>query len=61
MTESALDYIIIGIILMVFGFFFYRALHEPLDLLFGWIKEGLLWLGDKINGATEKVEVIHYD
>jgi hypothetical protein len=62
MTGTWIDYGII-IAIIVFGLFImYRALKEPMDLLFGFIGKGFSWLGSALSSGGGKVkEVIRYE
>ena len=59
-----IDTIVIGVVIMGALFIFYRALKEPVDMVFGWIKLGLGNLIGLIKGggesAADKYEVITY-
>jgi len=56
-----IDTIILVVITIVGLFIFYKALKEPIDLLFGAIKRGIESLRDKTQGAREDAyETITY-
>ena len=59
-----LDTLIIGVIIVVGLFIMYRALKEPLDLLFGLIGRGLGAIRDKIvdwrEGGVTSYDEIKY-
>ena len=59
-----IDVGVITIVVMGALFIFYRALKEPVDMVFGWIKLGLGNLIGLIKGggerAADKYEVITY-
>lgn len=60
-----IDTTVITIVVAVGLIIFYKALKEPLDLLFGWIGKGLGsvfgFVKDKAEGATDAgYEVITY-
>lgn len=46
-----IDTIIVGIVIFVGLWILYRALKEPIDLLFHWIGRGFGAARDKISGA----------
>ena len=48
-----IDTAVIAIIIMGALFIFYRALKEPVDLVFGWIKLGIGSLIGLIKGGGE--------
>ena len=61
MATTWLDYAIGGGIAIVGLFILYRALKEPLDLLFGLIGKGLGTIKGWITGDdTTEVEMIQY-
>ena len=53
MVATWIDYLVVGIIIIVGLILFYRALKEPLDLLFGWLGRGIGAIRDGISGARE--------
>ena len=56
-----LDTIIVGAVVVIGLFLMYKALKEPLDLLFGLIGKGLSGAKNAlVGGAAEQVEVISY-
>ena len=58
---NTIDWVVGSIIAIIGLFIFYRALKEPMDLLFGVIGKGLSKIRDLITGGTqESVEVIRY-
>lgn len=58
---TTVDWIVGGIVVAVGLAIFYNALREPLDLLFGFIKRGLVSAKDKLTGAGgESYQVIKY-
>ena len=58
---ATIDWIVGGIISVIGLFIFYRALKEPMDLLFGALGKGLEKIKEMISGGTEQqYEVIKY-
>lgn len=61
---SFIDTLIVGAIVIFFLFVFYSALKEPLDLLFGAIKSGIIFIIEKIrehgSGSVNTIETIRY-
>jgi len=58
---GTLDTIIIVVIVFLGLLVFYKALKEPIDMLFGWIKNGIEYLKDKgKDKAEDTYEVIRY-
>jgi len=56
-----IDVVVGGSIALVGLFLLYRALKEPLDLLFGAIWKGIMAIKDMLmDGKSERVEVIQY-
>jgi hypothetical protein len=57
-----IDWIVVTIIAVIGLFIMYRALKEPLDLLFGLIGKGLIGIKDWIIGMNQEkqYEVIRY-
>ena len=56
-----IDTIVIAIIIMGALFIFYRALKEPVDLMFGLIKKGLIAIKDMLSGGpAQQFEEIRY-
>lgn len=51
---SWIDTVVVGIILVVGLIILYKALQEPLDLLFGLIKKGFIAARDAISGANNE-------
>ena len=50
---SWVDTIVVGAIIIFGLFYFYKALKEPLDLLFGGIGRGIKSGMEKLSGAGE--------
>ena len=56
-----LDYVVVGIVIIVGLVLFYKALKEPLNLLFGGVKKALSAMFGGIKNKTEEgYEVIQY-
>jgi len=59
-----LDTVIVGGIIIFFLFVLYRALKEPVDLMFHYIKLFFLWIKDEVSSAAGSArtttEVIRY-
>lgn len=57
-----LDTVIVGAILVIGLFLMYKALKEPLDLLFGAIGKGIIAIKDGLSGGGggQQMEVIRY-
>jgi len=57
-----LDTVIVGAILVIGLFLMYKALKEPLDLLFGAIGKGIIAIKDGLSGGGggQQREVIRY-
>jgi len=62
MVTTTMDWVVGGIIAIIGLFIMYRALKEPLDLLFGMIGTGLKNLFGLIagDGGGERIQVIRY-
>ena len=60
---ATIDWVVGGIVLIVGLFILYRALQEPLDLLFQTIGRGLRPIKDWISGSGsgDYTEVIQYN
>lgn len=55
------DYVIVGVIICVGLIIMYRALKEPLDLLFGGIWHMMIWGKESITGGvSEPTQIIRY-
>ena len=54
MASTWIDYGIITIVIVFAMVFFYKALKEPLDLLFGLIISGIGWVKDRMSGGMEE-------
>ena len=57
---GTIDWVVGGIITVIGLFLFYKALKEPMDLLFGAIGRGLRALFGLFSGPTEHYEEIRY-
>jgi hypothetical protein len=56
-----LDYIVVGIVIIVGLVIFYKALKEPLDLLGGLIKKAFSGIKESMASKTEEAyETIYY-
>ena len=55
-----IDWVVGSIITIIGLFILYRALKEPMDLLFGVIGRGLVGIKDMLSGGSRQVEVINY-
>ena len=55
-----INWIVITIVVGVGLAIFYSALKEPLDLLFGLIKAGLVGIKNKLTGSSDYYEEIRY-
>jgi hypothetical protein len=60
MAMSWVDYIVTIIVVGVVMGIFYRALKEPIDLVFGWIKAMFIGAKDKLGGEDEGTTRITY-
>ena len=59
---ATIDWVVGGIITIIGLFILYRALKEPMDLLFGVIGRGLVGIKDMLSGGSDsgRVEIIKY-
>jgi len=57
---AMIDWVVGSIITIIGLFILYRALKEPMDLLFGVIGRGLVGIKDMLSGAGGRQEVINY-
>ena len=58
---TTIDWVVGGIITLLGLAIFYKALKEPLDLLFGFIKGMLIGAKDKLTGESgERGQMIVY-
>lgn len=55
-----IDYTVGGIVILVGLFIFYRALKEPLDLLFSAIGKMFSMIGEGLSSSSEKKPIGSY-
>lgn len=59
------DYVTIGVVTAIIVFFIaimYKALQEPVDMVIGWVKTGVMYLSSQAQGVgSNTIEVIKYD
>ena len=62
MAYTTVDYIVSTIVILFGLAVFYKALKEPLDIVFGWIRDFFVWLGGLLFGGTvETTTTLKYD